>query len=141
MPKPGIVADTNVIISGLLWTGAPHEIFKLAEDKLITIFSSFPIIEETSEVLGRRKFIPRIEKLNTTREELIESLINAIEIVQPLETVKLINADPDDNQILECALAAPVEFIISGDPHLLMLKRFKNISIITPQKFIQWMDK
>lgn len=136
MDKPRVVADTNVLVSGLLWTGLPHKIIKLAENNYITLYSSLPIIEETSEVLERDKFISRIEKLNTTREELIESLISIIEIVHPTEVISLIKNDPDDNRILECALAADADFVISGDPHLLILKIFRDIPILTPQKFV-----
>lgn len=136
MDKPRVVADTNVLVSGLLWTGLPHKIIKLAENNYITLYSSLPIIEETSEVLERDKFISRIEKLNTTREELIESLLSAIEIIHPTESVLLIKSDPDDNKVLECALTAAADFIISGDPHLIELKSFRNTPIVTPLRFI-----
>jgi putative PIN family toxin of toxin-antitoxin system len=132
-----VVADSNVLISALLWTGIPHEIIKLAEKKKIKIYSSLPIIEEISEVLGRPKFIERIGELKTTPEELIESLLGIIEVVHPTIFVNEIRNDPDDNKILECAVAAGADFIVSGDPHLLKIKSFRNIPIVTPRKFIE----
>jgi len=132
-----IVADTNVLISGLLWTGTPHQIIKLAEDKHIILFSSLSIIEETSKVLAREKFTARIEQLNTTREELIEALLSIVEIVHPTEPVKAVSEDPEDDKILECAVAAQANYVVSGDPHLLRLKKFRGTKIVNPQDFIK----
>ncbi len=54
----------------------------------------------------------------------------------PQITVDLIKADPDDNRILECALAADVKYIVTGDPHLLNLESFDKIKIISPATFV-----
>jgi len=56
--------------------------------------------------------------------------------VFPQITVDLIKDDPDDNIILECALAADVKYIITGDPHLLNLEWFEKIKIISPATFV-----
>src|SRR3989338_1034504 len=132
MGKSRVVADTNILVSGLLWIGAPHEIIKLAENKYIILFSSLPLIKEISEVLAREKFMRRIEELKTTTEELIESLFGIMEIVHPKAPLSVVKNDPDDNKVLECAVAADAEYVITGDPHLLKLKRFQSVSILTP---------
>ena len=137
MGKSRVVADTNILVSGLLWIGAPHEIIKLAENKYIILFSSLPLIKEISEVLAREKFMRRIEELKTTTEELIESLFGIMEIVHPKAPLSVVKNDPDDNKVLECAVAADAEYVITGDPHLLKLKRFQSVSILTPRNFIQ----
>jgi predicted nucleic acid-binding protein len=56
--------------------------------------------------------------------------------VFPRITVDAVKDDPEDNIILECALAAGVEYIITGDPHLLKLASFEKIIIISPATFI-----
>jgi putative PIN family toxin of toxin-antitoxin system len=132
-----VIADSNVLVSALLWTGIPHEIVKLAEKKKIRLYSSLPIIEEISEVLIRPKFIERIGELKTTPEELIEALLSIVEVVHPTIFVNEIKTDADDNRILECGIAAGADFIVSGDPHLLRVKSFRNIPIVTPRKFIE----
>jgi len=132
-----VVADSNVLISALLWTGTPHEIIKLAESKKIQLFSSLPIIEEISEVLIRPKFIERMGELKTTPEELIESLLSIVEVVHPTVFINEIKTDSDDNRILECGVAAGADFIVSGDPHLLKIKSYRNIPIVTPRKFVE----
>ncbi|MFH1541835.1 MAG: putative toxin-antitoxin system toxin component, PIN family [bacterium] len=132
-----VVVDTNVIISGLLWTGAPHDIIRLAEDKRITICSSMEIVKEISEVLARGKFLSRLEILRASREELIASFLSVVEIVHPTESISAVKNDPDDNKILECAVAANANFIVSGDPHIIKLKHFRNIPILNPRKFLK----
>ena len=51
--------------------------------------------------------------------------------------VKVIEDDPNDNRILECALEAKADFIISGDHHLLELKEYQSIRIITPSDLMK----
>jgi hypothetical protein len=59
----------------------------------------------------------------------------------PKEKIAIIRDDPADNKVLECAIAAGAKFIITGDKHLLKLKKFKGISIITAKEFLQKMQK
>jgi putative PIN family toxin of toxin-antitoxin system len=134
--KPKVVLDSNVLISGLLWIGLPHKILKLAENKSLTIYSSLPIIEEVSRVLIRQKFAERIDELKTTSEELIESLLSIVEIVHPLVSINELKSDSEDNKVLECAVEAGADYIVSGDPHLLRLKVFKGIAMVTPREFL-----
>jgi predicted nucleic acid-binding protein len=60
--------------------------------------------------------------------------------VIPLETVNAIPADSTDNKFLEAAIAGKVDFVVSGDKHLLDLKSFKNIPIITAKDFVKGME-
>jgi len=60
--------------------------------------------------------------------------------VIPLEKLVIIKDDPDDNKILECAKAGKVEIIVSNDNHLLKLKEFKRIKIITPKEFLKQIE-
>jgi predicted nucleic acid-binding protein len=50
--------------------------------------------------------------------------------------LKVIEEDLEDSKILDCALQAKAKFIVSGDKHLLRLKKFRNIKILTPRKFL-----
>jgi len=55
----------------------------------------------------------------------------------PRIPVQAFGDDPDDDRILECALAANASFIVSGDRHLLVLRSYKSISIVTPRQLLQ----
>jgi len=117
------VLDTNVYISGLLWTGIPHRLIRLAEATDVTLGTTPAIMEELREVLGRPKFRLRIRTLQTSVSEVMESLLSIVEVVQDSPIEPVIKRDPDDDKILACAIAAQADWIVSGDDHLLCLKR------------------
>jgi putative PIN family toxin of toxin-antitoxin system len=139
--KARLVLDTNVYISGLLWTGIPHGLIRLAEATDVTLVTTPAIMEELREVLGRPKFRLRIRTLQTSVSELMESLLSIVEVVQDLPIEPVIKRDPDDDKILACAIAAQADWIVSGDDHLLSLKRYKGIPIATPRQFSRAWEK
>jgi len=137
MPELKVVSDANVFISGLLWEGIPHKIIKLAEKEQLSLLTTASILEEVNEALMRDKFKTRIDKINTLVVELIESLLSLVEIIQEPKVQPIIKDDPDDDKILACALACKADIIVSGDFHLLNLKQYENIAILTPRQFWQ----
>jgi predicted nucleic acid-binding protein len=67
-------------------------------------------------------------------------LLKTAEFVTPAETLAVIEADPSDNKFLEAALAGDVRCIVSGDSHLLELKSFRGVDILTTRDFISVLD-
>jgi predicted nucleic acid-binding protein len=63
-------------------------------------------------------------------------ILETAALIEPAFTLDIIDSDPGDNRILKCAVAAACDYIITGDKHLLSLKIFEGISIITPEDFI-----
>ncbi len=55
--------------------------------------------------------------------------------VSPTEKIDFLQIDPDDNKILECAVAAEADLIVTMDKHLLKLKTFRKIGIVHPKAF------
>ena len=137
MAKVRVVPDTNVYVSALLWTGIPHRLLRLAEAGEVTLVTTPAIMEELREVLGRPKFRLRISTLQTSVAELMESLLSAVEVIPDLAIEPVIKRDPDDDKILACAVAAQAEWLISGDDHLLSVKRYKGIAIVTSSQFFR----
>ena len=135
MANVRVVPDTNVFVSALLWTGNPHRLLVLAEAGDLTLVTTPAIMEELGEVLGRRKFRLRIATLQTSVAELMEALLSVVEVIPDLAIEPVIKRDPDDDKILACAVAAQAEWLVSGDDHLLSLKRYKGIPIVTPSRF------
>jgi predicted nucleic acid-binding protein len=70
-------------------------------------------------------------------QEVLSVLWRTGRLVSPQITVHAVPDDPDDNRILECALEAQVGFLISGDRHLLALRNYKSITIVSPRQFIE----
>jgi hypothetical protein len=82
-------------------------------------------------VLGRKKFLRRLDQAGVAPRELILGYAALARVVQPLEIEPVVRADPDDDAVLACALAADAELIVSGDSHLLDLRKFRSIRILT----------
>jgi putative PIN family toxin of toxin-antitoxin system len=131
-----IVLDTNVIISALLWKGLPNRILKLIEEGRLTLCINEFILDELINVLGRPKFKSRIEELNTSVDELIAGILKISEIFPDLKIASVVKDDLEDNWILSCALISKSRYIVTGDPHLLKIKKFHNIIILSPYKFL-----
>lgn len=127
-----VVLDTNVLVSALLFGGTPGRIRLLWREKLIQPFMSQAIIDEYLRVLAYPKF-------QLTRSE-IEYLLHQ-EILPWFETITspqgeaFVLEDPSDDKFIWCAKAGKVDWIISGDDHLLKLE-YPKISIVTPSKFL-----
>jgi len=128
-----VVLDTNVLISATIVRGNQFRILELGRLKEIQIISSPQILEEFREVLNR----PRFGLSQESIEEAINELKNIAQIVHPQEKVDVVKEDPDDNAIIECAIAGKADYIITGDNDLLELKEYKWIKIRNSQSFIQ----
>ena len=131
-----VVADTNIVVSGLLWHGLPRHVLDAARDGIIELFTSAVLLEELEDVLNREKFAPRLEAAKATAHELVVGYAALATVVaaEPIEPVIL--ADPDDDAVLACALAAQCEVITSGDSHLLDLKQHKEVRILTASELL-----
>lgn len=127
-----VVLDTNILISALGWRGAPHEIVRSCLDHRHQLVLSPDLLEEVERVLHYPKFrFSSVEIL-----DYLAILMEAAELVQPNFHVAVIEADPSDNRILECALAGRARVIVTGDDHLLSLKEFEEIPILRAQEFL-----
>ena len=131
-----VVADTNVLVSALLWSGAPHRLLALAETSRIALYTSPALIDELAGVLARHHFTARLNVLRVADEELVANYLKLAHLVLPIPISPVIVADPDDDAVLACALAADAAYIVSGDPHLLSLKRYHAVHIVSPRTFL-----
>ncbi len=125
-----VVLDTNVVLAALLWRGRPYELFSVALAGKLQCFASDALTGELDRVLGYARFARRIASLNTTIVQLVADYRALVEIVPAADITPTVLADPDDDHVLACAIAAGAELIVSGDAHLLNLKRFHGIDIV-----------
>lgn len=127
-----LVIDTNVVISGIFWKGIPNKILKKWFDGEFEVFISAYILAEYEEVLKRIGSGLSLEEIR----EWIELIITHSSIIIPSGKLNVIEADPDDDMFIECAFYGDADFIISGDNHLLKLKEYKGIKIVSPGQFV-----
>jgi uncharacterized protein len=127
-----VVADTNVLVSALIFPGGPPETFyRLALEGRIDLVTSRPLLTELGRVLTE-KFGWQPEQA----EQAVAQVIRLAELVDPDEAISEIRADPADNRVLEAATAGNAAAIVSGDQHLLALGAWRGISIQTPAGFV-----
>ncbi len=125
-----LVLDTNTVVSALLWNNAPSKLLDAALEGRIELFTSKALLLELADVLPRAKFAARVANASFKVEELIAQYGVLARSVQPAAILP-VSADPDDDEVLACAVAAAVDLIVSGDKDLLNLKRFLGIEIVS----------
>ena len=130
------VADTNVYISALNFGGTPELFLKAAQAGGFQLVISDAIMEEVGSVLRGDKFRWPEEEIAKAQRQIARFT----QRVQPTETLNVITADPPDNRILECAVAAQADYIVSGDNHLLRLKQFANAPVVKAADFMRRMQ-
>lgn len=126
-----LVLDTNTALSGLLWGGTPGRLIDAAEEQHIELASSAALLAELQGVLSREKFAKQLAKRGLTVGDVFDGYAALVVIVTPAVIAPTITRDPADDQVLAAALAAQADLIVSGDAHLLDLKSFQGIEIVT----------
>ena len=135
--KIKIVLDTNVWLSIFMNKALSKGFSKILGREDIQIYISKQILEEISRVLVYPKIIRLFEKVGMSPKEILEKIVEKTILIKPKLKLNIIKEDPADNRILECALQAKADFLISGNKHLIKLKKFKNIKILKPREFLE----
>ncbi len=135
-----IVVDTNIIVSRTLSSlGAPAEILRLWWQERFELAVSEPILEEYERALGYERIRARHGLSGEAIRELVGGFREFAILVEPSEMPAVIEDDPDDDKFLWCADAVGAEFIVSRDAHLLRLRRYKAIEIVSPGAFLAFL--
>ena len=132
-----ITVDTNILVSATFWYGDSFKILELVERKQVALILSPEIIEEFVKVLNYDDLQQKVKNKKLTMKRTVDKVIALSTLVYPAEKIRYINEDPDDNKFLECAKAGKVDFIVSRDNHLLKLKVFDGIQILSPSEFLR----
>jgi putative PIN family toxin of toxin-antitoxin system len=128
-----IVLDANIFISAFFWSGNPRTVLKQVVAGTDELFITKEILDEINDVIRRPKF--------HANEYEINYFVNSIEeISNKIVSKKQIDngsRDKTDNKHIECGITARVDYIISGDIHLLKLEEYENIKIITAKSYLE----
>lgn len=130
--KVKVVFDTNVWISIFMEKSLKDEFLRIKQD--LTVYVSDDIGLEISKVLQYPRVSEILRKTGIREKDVLRIFaVNSLR-VEPKVDLHIINEDEEDNKILECALAARADIIVSGDKHL-NLGCFKKTRILTPREF------
>jgi putative PIN family toxin of toxin-antitoxin system len=128
-----VVLDTNVYVSAFTHSrGTPFRIWRHALERRYVLLVSPVIIVELAGVL-RETF--DWDEANIVHR--LKLLAKIAEIVIPGTPLQVVVADPDDDRILECAVAGAADLVVSGDRHLNRLRTFRGIGIVRPADFLR----
>lgn len=128
-----VVLDTNILISAILFGGKPRQVLERVIRGEIRLCISEAILEELKGVLRRSKFDYSTEAIQV----ILTELISLSDFVSPPKTIRVVSEDPEDNRILECAVEAEANYIITGDVHLLRLGRYQDIEVLNAVAFLE----
>ena len=130
-----VVLDTNIVISSALG-GALVFVLENWQAGNFSVVVTTDVVSEYFAVLNRPKF--------GLKQQTIDQITNYIyqfsEFVIPEESIRFIEDDSKDDKFLEVAVAGKADVIVSGDKHLLALKEFRSIPIITGRAFLEWLE-
>ena len=128
-----VVFDTNVIVSAALYEKSlPALLLSLGLEDKVRFFVSPAFLNEYEAVLKRPCFKLAQKQITELMGEINQKAL----IVAPAKRLKILKADEPDNRILECAIKAKADFIITGNKRHFPFEEFKGIKIVTPREFI-----
>jgi uncharacterized protein len=127
------VVDTNILVSAFVFPdGLIREVIDMTFKKQVKLYTSGPLLEEYARVLNRK--FGWNDEVIAGHIKMIRRLFIA---VNPGISISAVRNDPSDNKVLECAVTAGADAIISGDRHLLIMEKYKSIRIIRPSDLLK----
>ena len=127
-----VTIDTNVLVSGVFFGGVPGRIVTAAREGVFTLAMSPLLLDELRQVFSRAKFgiTPDAVRL------LMDDLESFATIVYPGKRHQVVERDPDDDAVIDCAVESGSSYIVSGDPHLTEMDVVQGITVVTPRQFV-----
>ena len=132
-----VVFDTNVLVSAMLSRGSPYVLLRKAISKKFTLVVSDLLLEEFDDVIQRPKFRFTADELG----EMFHVLMQTAEVVDVVSKFNVVERDFKDNIVVEAAYDGKADFIVSGDEHLLSLKSFRDIKIVSVKEMLDYFEE
>ena len=132
-----VVLDTNIYVSALVSSsGVPAQIIELFQHGIIEVLTSEATIRELSRVL----LYPKLKDRYGYSDQDIAAVINILRtdaiMIEPRETLNVVEDDETDNRFIELAVEGNAQYIVSGDKHLHRVGVYKGLRIVTPATFV-----
>ncbi len=126
-----VVLDTNILVSALLWRGAPYRCLIAVQAGLADLVISPPILEELHTVL-----VAKFQFTAPDADEAVALLRSEADMVEISGRLRVVSDDPDDDKFVETARTGGADLIVSGDRHLLALGSATGVPVITARGFL-----
>ena len=120
-----VVLDTNVLVSAVVSDGKPRKLFMKGLEN-----TSDLLLAEFARVVRRSKFRTSTQEIR----RMTLALRNSAEVISVKTKFSVVKDDPEDDVVIETAYDGHADFIVTGDNHLLALRRFRGIEIISVEK-------
>jgi len=128
-----VVLDTNVLISGIFFTGPPSRVLEAWAEGRLDLIASLDVLAEYRRVSERlQRQFPSVKV-----QPILDLVTRESRIVEPAPVPPSACSDPDDLKFLACAIAGRSACIVSGDKALLKASGFRGIEVVTPQEFLR----
>jgi putative PIN family toxin of toxin-antitoxin system len=127
-----IVVDTNVFLSGVFFSGPPHDILRAWREGHLILILSPEILAEYQEAGNELACkYPEVDiapwiALVMAHGTLVESPPLSLQVC----------TDPDDDKFLACAIASGAELVVSGDKALLATSGYKGVTVLKPRQVV-----
>ena len=131
-----IVVDTNVLVSGFLFGGLPLRVLEAGRSGIVELCTSQPLLDEFTEVIERRHFDKKFAETGISRRRMMSDYAAISTVLETDRLIDPVSRDPDDDEVLACAIAADCEFVVTGDQDLLVLEEYRGIRIRTAAEFL-----
>jgi putative PIN family toxin of toxin-antitoxin system len=130
------VLDTNVVVSGVIaGKGAPADLLAAWRNRRFDLVIGPAILREIERVLRLPRIIKAYRLVPQDISDLIELLTSRAIVTPGRLTIPPVSRDPEDDQILACAIEGHADYVVTGDQDLLSLERYREIPIISPAAF------
>lgn len=131
-----LVLDTNVVVSGSLWDGAPRRLLGAGRVEGAMLYSSPPMLAELTDVLFRPKFKNKIAASQLTAGQLVDLYAELVVLVRPVPIPRLA-PDPDDDVVIGTTLAARAHLLVTGDKALWSVAAYECGRIVSVSEALQ----
>ena len=132
-----LVLDTNVVLSAMLWNGTPYRLLQLAVEGEAQLFTSPVLAAELREILARPHLAAKLLEKGTTADAVTALYLEFARALSPLSVPRVVPDDADDDHVVACAVAAKADVIVSGVKHLLKLREYQGMRIVTAAQAVK----
>jgi uncharacterized protein len=134
--KVKVVFDSNVWLSIFMKKVLSQEFSDLLKKEII-VYITEDILTEIARALTYPKIIEALKDAGIHQREILRAIEANSTVVNPSLKLYVIDEDPEDNKIIECAQASSANVIVTGDKHLLKMGKFKKTIILRPREFLE----